>query len=242
MLDAARQFLPDLLVRPSQFFEEHRPAETLPIAIGIVVVLAIVCVAAVFLIGSMLAGAVAGTVTVDNPDRPPEPFCNGAGAAIGGDRGCDEPETIERDAGELIQDEVTEYVGYALLAPFLMWVLGGVVLFGAVRLANGAPSLSGAYALAGWAALPELVRVLAGLAVIQYVLSDLTITTLESAPAILESALAPFGPVLAIATLLVTLWQWFLLTGGLEADADLSRTAAAVAAGVPLAILLVASL
>ncbi|SDR27232.1 Yip1 family protein [Natronobacterium texcoconense] len=242
MLDAARQSLPDLLVRPSAFFEENRPAETLPIAIGLVVVLAIVLVVAVFLLGSMLAGAVEGTVTVDNPDRPPEPFCNGVGAAMETVDGCDEPETIERDAGELVQDAVTDYVGYALLSPFFMWVLGGIVLFGVSRLANGDPSLSGTFALAGWAALPELVRVLVGLATLQYVLSDLTITDHENAPAVLESALAPAEPILVGATLLVTLWQWHLLTGGLEVDADLSRAAAAVATGVPLGLLLVFSL
>lgn len=242
MLDVARRSLPELLLDPESFFEKHRPASTLPVAIALVVVLAVVAVAAVLLLGSMLAGAVEGTVTVDNPDRPPEPFCNGDGPSTAFDGDCDEPETIERDAGALVSEATTEYVGYALVMPFVMWILGGIVLFGAARLALGDPSIAGSFALAGWAALPELLRIVVGLAALQYVLTDLTITDLENAPAVLESALAPIEPALAVATILVTLWQWHLLTGGLRVDADLSRAAAATATGVPLGIVLLLSL
>ncbi|WP_242509193.1 hypothetical protein [Natrinema altunense] len=44
------------------------------------------------------------------------------------------------------------------------------------------------------------------------------------------------------ATVLTVLWQWYLLTGGLERAADLSRAAAATAVGVPLGVWLLLAL
>ncbi|WP_049921367.1 hypothetical protein [Halopiger djelfimassiliensis] len=61
---------------------------------------AIGLVAAFLLVGSMLAGAIDATVTMENPDRPPEFVCDthAAGSDSAFAENCDEPETIERDA------------------------------------------------------------------------------------------------------------------------------------------------
>lgn len=239
-LAAVRQ----LLLRPAAFFEERPPATTLPIAAGLVVVLAIALGVSVFLLGSMLAGTVEGTVTMDNPDRPPDWVCEQHGddpdSQFGED--CDEPETIERDAGALVYEAVTDYLGYVVVAPFVIWLVGGAVLFGAARLANGSPSISGTYALAGWAALPELFRTAVGLAALWVALSGVTITDLERAADVLEVALAPVDPIVTLATLVTVLWQWYLLTGGLVEEADLSWSAAGFAVGAPLFVWLLIGL
>ncbi|OIB55632.1 Yip1 family protein [Natrialba sp. SSL1] len=227
---------------PSKFFEEHDPATTLPVAIGIVVTFAIALVLSVYFIASVLGGTIEGTVTVDNPDRPPEWVCDSPTGEMHETSSCDEPETIERDGGSLFYEAATNYVGYAAVLPFLMWVVGGLVLFAAGRLANGSPSLGGTFALAGWAAVPEFARLAAGLLAITVALSDVTITQFEQAPDVIEVALASVEPVLVLATVATTIWQWVLLTGGLQQDADLSRAAAGVAVGVPLVIVLLLSL
>ncbi|PCR91644.1 Yip1 family protein [Natrinema ejinorense] len=239
---SAPQSLWLLLRDPSTFFEEHEPAATFPVAAGVVVALAVAAGLSTLLLGSMLAGAIDGTVTMDNPDRPPEWVCDGHGPDSSFDGDCDEPETIERDAGSLVSEAVTDYLGYMVVAPFVMWLLAGIVLFAAGRLAAGSPSVTGTFALAGWAALPEFFRLTVGLVALQAVLSDLTITNLEGSPEVIEAAFAPIQPFLALATVLTVLWQWYLLTGGLEHEANLTRSAAATAVGVPLGVLLLVAL
>ncbi|MFC4439746.1 MULTISPECIES: YIP1 family protein [Natrialbaceae] len=235
---SVRLFLRD----PAAFFAEYRPAATLPVAVGLVIALAVALVLSLLVLGSMLAGTMDATLTIDNPDRPPEWVCEQHGSDSSEWEGCDEPETVERDAGSLVYEATTDYLGYAAVVPFVVWLLGGLVLFGAARLANGTPSFAGAFALAGWATVPEFVRLAAGLLAFRYALSDVTISDPERGPEVVEAALAPVGPVLAVITVLTVAWQWYLLAGGLEQDADLSRAAAAAAVGVPLAVWLLIGL
>lgn len=223
---------------PSAFFEERPPARTLPAAAGIVALLAIVLVVAFVLIVSMFAGSIDATVTVDNPDRPPQFVCDTwqDDPDLQLSDSCDAPETIERDGSELLREELYGYLWLPLVAPFVVWLLAGLVLFGAGRLAGGDPSGSGALALAGWAAVPEFVRTGTGLVGVWIALSDVTITDVESGVEVLEAAIAPLDPILLLASLLTLAWQWAILTAGLSRDADLSRGAAGVAVGVPLAL------
>jgi len=233
--------LRQLAVSPTRFFEERPPSDTLPVAAGLVVFFAVALTAALLLVGSMLAGAVDATVTMDNPDRPPETFCeqyeDDPDSPFG--EGCDDPATIERDAGQLLREAVNDYLWIGVVTPFVLWLLGTVVLFAGGRLAAGDPSFAGTAALAGWAALPEFLRVVAGLAGLWYALRDLTITDPEQGAAVLETALAAVEPVLLVVSLLTLGWQWSILSAGLSEDADISRGAAAVAVGVPLVIFFV---
>lgn len=237
MVDAART-LRQLLLAPAAFFEDRPPAETLPIAAGLVVLLAVCLTGGILLLGSMLGGAIDATVTMDNPDRPPEPFCDQQSGASDSpvDENCDEPATIERDAGELVEEAVRDYLWIGLVVPFVMWFFGGAVLYGVGRLAGGAPSFGGTLALAGWAALPELVRLAVGLAGLRIALANVTITDVERGADALRAAMGPIEPLLALASLLTVAWQWHLLTGGLTREAGISRGAAGVGVGVPLGI------
>ena len=235
---AALQSLRQLLVSPTAFFDERPPAETLPMAAGVVVLFALALVVAVFLVGSLLAGAIDATVTMDNPDRPSEHICEQYAddpESMFGD-GCDEPATIERDAGVLVQEEVSRYLGYALVGPFVLWVVAAIVLFGAGRLVGGDPSFAGTIALSGWAALPELFRLAAGLVGLWVALKDVTIADPDRAVEVLEAALAPVEPLLLVASLLTLGWQWYLLTGGMANEADITWGEAAVAVGIPLGL------
>lgn len=241
MVSAVRS-LKQFLLSPAAFFDERPPAETLPIAAGIVVSFALCLVGAFLLLGTMFAGAVDVTVTMDNPDRPPEHLCDTHADLHETDLNCDEPATVERDLGEMVQDAIHDYVWLALIGPFVLWLVAGIVLFGAGRLATGDPSFTGALALAGWAALPELFRLAVGLVGVGFALSDVTITDADRADAVLESVLAPIEPVLALASIVTLGWQWYLLTGGLSREADISRAAAAVGTGVPLGLFALFSL
>lgn len=74
MVPSARS-LRQFVVSPATFFEERPPAETLPAAAGVVVAFALCLAVGFFLVGAMLAGAIDATVTMDNPDRPPDWVC-----------------------------------------------------------------------------------------------------------------------------------------------------------------------
>ena len=235
---AALQPLRQLLVSPTMFFDERPPAETLPMAAGAVVLFTLALVVGIALTGSMLAGAIDATVTMDNPDRPPEQICerhaDDPESVFGDD--CDEPATIERDAGALVQEEMRQYIGFALVVPFVLWAVAGIVLFGTGRLVGGDPSFAGTVSLAGWAALPELFRLAVGLVGLWVALRDVTITDPDRAVEVLEAALAPVEPLLLVASLLTLGWQWYLLTGGMANESDIAWGEAAVAVGVPLGL------
>jgi hypothetical protein len=230
--------LRQLVVSPGAFFDERPPVETLPIAAGVVVAFAVCLAVGLLLVGSMLAGAVDATVTMDNPDRPPDWVCadhaDDPDSPLG--QGCDEPATIQRDAGAILREAVDGYLWLAFVLPFVLWPVAGIVLFGAGRLAGGSPSFRGTLALAGWAALPEFFRLGVGLAGLWFVLSGVTITDPVRGVAAFEAAMAPVEPVLLAASLVTIGWQWYLLTGGLEREAGLPRGAAALAVGVPLVL------
>ncbi|WP_222915872.1 YIP1 family protein [Natrinema sp. SYSU A 869] len=235
MVRSALRSLSLLLCDPAAFFEDHDSAATLPIAAILVIGLAVALGLSTLAVGSMLAESMDATVMMDNPNRPPEWVCEQHSSDMMADN-CDEPAKIERDAGTLVSEAVTDYLGHVVIMPFILWALGSVVLFGAARLAGGTPSVGGTIALAGWAALPEFFRLGVGLLALRLALADVTITNPERGVAVLESALAPVEPFIAVATVLTVLWQWYLLTGGLEREANLSRGAAATAVGVPLGL------
>jgi len=233
MSPSSRSEVREFLLRPDEFFESHDPAGTLVVAFAVVVVLAVATAVATVLVGSMLAGAIDATVTMDNPERPPDWMCEETQPSTP-TVGCDQPETVERDVGTLVSEAVTDYVPFVLFAPFVMWLVAGVVVFLAGLVAGGSPSLRGSVALSGWAAVPELFRLVVGLVAVGYALSTTTITSVARAEAAVEAALAPVEPVLALATVVTVAWQWHLLSGGLVAEADVGRRAAALALAAPL--------
>lgn len=110
---------PTTLPPPSIVFEERPPAETLPTAAGVVVLFAVCLVAVFLLVCSMLAGAVDATVTMDNPERPPDWVCDDH--ADDEVSVFDEPKTIERDAGELVREAVHDRLWTAVVGPFVLW-------------------------------------------------------------------------------------------------------------------------
>jgi hypothetical protein len=241
MAPAIARDLRQLFLSPTKFFEDRPPRETLLVAAGLVALFAISLTVTLLLVGSMLAGAVDTTVTMDNPDRPPEPICeqyaDDPDSAFG--EGCDEPETVERDAGQLVQQAVHDHLWIGVVAPLVLWILGTIVLFAGGRLAAGDPSLSGTAALAGWAALPEFIRLVVGVTGLWYVLQDLTIRNPEQGAEVLETAMTSVEPVLLGASFITLVWQWTLLSAGLSGDADISWSAAASAVGIPLLIVFI---
>ena len=231
--------LRQLVLSPTAFFKQHPPAETFRMSSGIVVLYWICLTITPLLLGTLLAGAIDTTVAVDNPHRPPPSICNAENIAESAKERCAQPKTVDRDVGDLVQTALVEYVWVGIVLPVIMFPLGWITLYGAGRLGGGTPSLEGTFALAGWAALPELVRLVVALIGLQLTLGEITITDPDPERMLetLQAATAPIGPILFGATVLTLIWQWSLLSGGLSEDADIQWRVAAVCVAVPVGII-----
>lgn len=237
-LHSSYRIVRQFVLSPRQFFRRS-PATSAAAGFVVVLALAIALTASVWYLGVLLAESTDATVTIDNQERPPDWVCEQRGDDSDSvfDDKCDEPETIERDAGTLLQEAASEYLGMTFFGALLIWPIAGTVLFVAARSVGGNGGLLATLAVAGWGALPEFLRLGAGLAGLQYALGRTEFTEpIESFPTQIEAALASIQLPLLAASLLVLVWQWSVLTAGLEEVHDLPRAAAAVATGVPLGV------
>ena len=227
-----------LIISPAIFFEKHSPGETVRFSSGIVILYSICLTITPILIGSLIAGAVDTTIAVDNPQRPSSAICNAEDIAESTRERCKRPETVARDVGELVRPRISSFLWLGFVVPVVMWPLGWGVLYGAGRIAGGTPSLDGTFSLAGWAALPETVRVVVTLAGLQLTLGNATITETdpERLGEILQTTTAPIETLILGVSLVTLGWQWSLLSGGLAEDADIQWNVAAVCVAVPLAV------
>lgn len=74
-------------------------------------------------IGLLLALSADATVTIDNPDRPPEQFCHGPTFEMHEDD-CEEPAQMERDAGDLLWEVWSQYVSVVFVGMYAVWLVG----------------------------------------------------------------------------------------------------------------------
>ena len=222
---------------PNRFFSESALPTNPAFGLMLVALFALSLALSIWYLGGMFAANIDITVTVDNPDRPPEPHCEAFGDDSIHGGACDEPEEIERNAGEILREMTNEYVGYAFILPFVLWALSGTILYVAARAAGGTGDVLSTFGVAAWTVVPELLRLIAGLAALRYALERTEFTgPVEALPEQFLAAIAPVETPLLVVSLLVLCWQWYLLTAGIREVHDISRPTAAVAVGVPLAV------
>ncbi|WIV67640.1 Yip1 family protein [Natrialbaceae archaeon AArc-T1-2] len=231
---AARRFFRS----PRTFFRDHPRARSAAVGFVVVLAFAFALAGSVVYLGGLLADTTDATVTVDNPDRPPEWVCDGPSPDVGDiDDGCDEPETIERDAGAMLREAAYDRTAHAFLGGLLLWPIAGTTLFITARLSGGDGGYLDTLGVAAWAVVPEFLRLVVALLGLRYALGRLELTgPVESYPDQLLAALASLETPLLPVTVVVFVWQWVILTAGLEETHGLSRTAAGVVVGVLLAL------
>ena len=182
-------------------------------------------------LGGVFDATVDQQVSVDNPDRPSESTCETFGdepESMFAEE-CDQPERIEVDAGTELRDAATGYVHYGLLGVPLWWALFAVALHVGALVAGGSGSVGDSFVIAGWAIGAELLRLGAGIVAIWYTLSnaDPAGSSFEALATDLVAAIAgATGPLLVASAVAIAI-QWVVVVGGLEAEHDLDRGAAA---------------
>ncbi|GAB3410592.1 hypothetical protein GCM10027435_01370 [Haloparvum alkalitolerans] len=240
---------------PHRFFDRRSPS----LGTAVVVVLAVaVCVSlGIVALGAVFDATIDATVTVENPDRPPEWVCEQHGTDGGGDgtdggtatdgpfaSSCEEPEYVDVDAGAELRDAVGGYVHYGFLGVLLWWVFSAGVFHAAARFAGGSARFGASLTAAAWALVPELLRMGAALALLYGALRSATVSAagMEALADDVLAALATVEPWLVVASLLTVALEWWILAAAGESFHDLSRSSAAVAAAMPAGFSLIAAL
>lgn len=148
------------LLRPDRYFAQRNVG--LLRGLVLTAVLTVAAMGAVWGLGVVFADKIDGTVAVDNPNRPPEPFCeNGMNATFeqvnASSFDCGAPAQIERDVDTVVDDAVGQfYVPMLVGLPFL-WLFAGVLLHAGTSLCGGEGRFGESLTVAAWGFTPMLV-------------------------------------------------------------------------------------
>lgn len=222
------------LFTPRRFFAESEHGSSLRAAAVVVTVVALLVTASFAGIGLLLVSSVDATVTVDNPDRPPEQFCQEPTFEMHEDD-CEEPAEIERDAGDLLWEVWSQYVPIVFVGTYVVWLVVGSLLWAFARFFGATESHPDTLAVWGWAMLADLLQAFGALAFFAWLTAGTTITADTEAELLAEvEALLAAVPEFNVLALVVGAWQITVVTYGLSETQDVSTVQAAIAAAVIL--------
>lgn len=232
-----------LLFTPWTFFE--RRAEDLRLGGGAVLFAGVWVALLVVLAGALwvLTDQMTGTVTVDNPDRPPEWACGGSFEEMTvTPSGCGEPATVTRHVGDLLWQEVSGILPVLFVVGLaLSVVIAGALHVGAL-IAGGDGRFGATFEVAAWGMVPTLLTGTVGatLLIAFALTTDLSMGNPDQVVAQLRQLQGgAFGLGATVLGLVGAVWQAYVWAGGLLAVHDLERVAAgAVAALVSLGLFL----
>ena len=183
------------LLRPDRFFAEAEFHVLRLLAVAIVLTFSVPV--AVSGLGWIVTERVDGTITVDNPNRPSESYCENAPPIA--DAGCDAPARIEQDVDVSIQRAVDDLLSATILAVPIALLVNGGILHAGSWLLNGEDSEDGeggddgeggegdeggaaeSFAVALWGMAPAVVP-LGVLLLVVYATFDPTTVTPETDP------------------------------------------------------------
>lgn len=237
-----RSALRDLLIEPDSFFD--RRADTLSGVEGFAVAAVVTVVLTALLAGALfgISQQLTGTTMVDNPDRPPEAFCEDDGVAmpsmntsgVNVSEGCDQPAQVERNVGELFWQAASGQVLPIGIGIFVVWFGVGIALHVAAKLADGRGSFGETLAVTAYGMVPTLVAAAVGSVLLVWLAAEADLGAGD--PERLVAQFRQFtsgasGLALTGVQLGGVAWQTYVWTYGLAHAHDLSTRGAGVAAG-----------
>lgn len=178
-------------------------------------------------VGWVMTDHVDGTVRVDNPERPPESYCD-----VGD---CEEPAQVERNVDGVIWDAMDRLLGPAFLVyPLLLGVLT-LLLHGGVWLVGGEQGWFATFAVVAWGVLPSLAVVVLSLVGLWLTFDPVTLSPgddVGAALASLETQAEAFRPYRSAGTLAAAAWGGIIWRAGLIEHQGLRRVEATLSAGL----------
>lgn len=213
------------LLLSQAYFQAHDGSPPLKHAALAVAIVAVVTAAGFGVFLAEFDAAVDSTIQVENPNHMPEMFCNSHGEGVATPSGCDPsvPETVERDVGTLVAEELSWLPWATLLVVPLFWLFQAVVLHAGSVLADGEGPFTDTLAVAGWGMTPGLARTLGVMALVVYHLRTTPIPgDPEGAITALQAALGGLGMVSLLAAVVVGVWAGAVRVYGLAAARNIS--------------------
>lgn len=215
------------LLRPKSYFESHDGSPPLAHAAVAVAVVAVVTAAGIGLFLVEFTAALDATVEMENPEHTPEWACENFGESgmSSTPSGCDPdvPETVERDLGSLVYEELSWLPWAALFIAPVFWVVQALVLHAGGAVVGGEGTFADTLAVAGWGMVPSLARVLAVGSLLIYRLRTTPLPDdPEGAIDALEAALVGLDAVAIVAVLVVAVWAGAVRVYGLAVTHEIT--------------------
>lgn len=229
------------LLTPHRAFDGDRTP--LPVALGLVLLVAVVSAVSFSMAATPIAAAVDGTVTVDNPNRPADFLCepqtdDNVDWNDDTPDACTEPEQLTRSLGSYARSAVN-----GLLAPtFLTVVVGWLLATAWLYTLTGSGDEGSVTTLLGdtaWAGVPFVVPAVARPLVLQRTADTYryggTIEGVETTAVAVASGAD--STVLLAVSAVALLWSGLILVGVAHGRRGLSLRSAAGLVAVPVAVL-----
>lgn len=228
-----------LLFDPGEFFDRHRPGESLRAGAAVGLLTATLVTLGTAAVGWLFVSGIDVTITETVVEPLPEATCDNYGE---GDRprgcGIDEPVTEDVDVGSLVWRQFLGLLPFVFVTAVLAWVLVAVGLHVVSIAFDAEGGFGGTLAVAGFGALPGVAEAAAAV-VREYVTVRRVLLTSNPGAYLRQledlSLGGSEGIVLAVGVT-VTLWQAYVWTHGLTYARDLAFRDAAITAGVLAAI------
>lgn len=230
-------------VRPRDAFDGASP----PVKLGIAVVL-LVCVlnAAVALYSAgLVAESTTGTVTIENPQRPPEWVCEDPDeGSLFAERCANEPRTVDVEFATHARQAANDVVLYAAFAPLAVWFAVSGLLHLVVGGATSSRredrvSFLAVLGVTGLGFAPAALRYLVRGSEVRRSLAGTTLdpSTADAARTLARDAMLPDSTLYALAVVATVAWSGYVWWGGWTAAFDVEDSRPAVVAAASAGVL-----
>ncbi|WP_324760834.1 YIP1 family protein [Haloarcula sp. GH36] len=232
------------LLRPDSYFANRELSIARAAVLGVLLTGA--AVAFVAGLGMVFTEKVDGTVTVDNPDRPPEGFCESGmnetfddmNDNLTGTNGtgfdCSQPARIERNVDTILRQAIGQlYPAMVIGFPIVIFVTAGLLHAG-TAICDASGGFARTLTVTLWGMTPFIVTTPIALGALWLLMDPVTVSP-ETAPQALQQSLLdslqPWVPAALALNLVGSLWGAVVWTFGLERARSVTRGQAAAVAG-----------
>ncbi|SFS01506.1 Yip1 domain-containing protein [Halomicrobium zhouii] len=232
------------LLRPDRYFAQRVPDPVRGLILAVVVTLGFLVT--IWLLGAVFMDRIDGTVAVDNPDRPPEAFCDdGTGSTFeemdASAFDCDAPAQVDRDVDTILSDALSQFYGPILVGLPIVLLLAAAMLHVGTALFDADGGFGQTLTVTAWGFVPTLVVMPVSILALWAMMDPVTVSPGGDPAAFRDPVMASlerWRPVAFALNAVGSLWGAVVWTFGLESARSVTRSRAAIVAGSVTALFL----